>query len=93
MSKKYVRVMELQHTMWRNQFRGVATMGPCSSGCGRPARGSGQCYDCAKRELGELVGQQIANAYGILIKSVRAAENDMERKVQDGEDVSYKTDE
>ena len=80
MSKKTERVEELRSTMWYNAATGIHTYGACMNGCGKTARGAGLCFDCAAKELGELVGKSLAKIYAKLIKEVKAAESLMDDK-------------
>jgi hypothetical protein len=82
MSRRTEDIMDLRHTMWRNQFHGVATCGPCKTGCGKSARGSGLCFDCATKELARYVGGEKAAKYAELIKAIRELER---------EDYGYET--
>jgi hypothetical protein len=41
----------------------VTTMGPCSRGCGRGARGSAVCRTCLAAELDTLLGQWDASEW------------------------------
>lgn len=42
---------------------GIHTMGPCSGGCGRGARGSKLCSICSREELGGIVQPELAQKY------------------------------
>lgn len=80
MSKKTERIGELRSTMWYNASVGIHTYGPCMNGCGKSARGGGLCFDCATKELGELVGGSLAKIYAKLIKDAKQAESLMDDK-------------
>ena len=81
MSTKLGRVIDLQHLLWRGWFNGVCTCGLCPKCGAHGARGSGLCFECGRKELGELVGPALANAYAKGIKNMRKLEQEMENKV------------
>ena len=60
---KRERVEELRHTMWRNMPSTPSTFGACCRCKTKSARGSGLCFDCAAKELAELVGRKAAEEY------------------------------
>ena len=80
MSRKLEQIMDLQHVLWRNLANGAFTSGPCETGCGKSARGSGLCASCATERLGELVGKQMATKYAAKIREIRQLESKMEAK-------------
>ena len=78
--RKIDRVRELRHIMWRNvPGDGVRTTNaPCERCHKGSARGGGLCFDCARTELGELVGKLTASQYADRIRKVRRLEEFMD---------------
>lgn len=58
----------------------ITTMGLCVEKCGRPARGSGVCARCKADELGEVVGQKLADALLGAMQAVREASKPRRKK-------------
>ena len=85
---KIDRVRELRHVMWRNvPGDGVLTTNSACGVCGaHPARGGDMCFECAKTELGELVGRGMATGYATAILKIRKLEGAMDDKAE-GRDV------
>ena len=75
---KRERVEELRHTMWRNMPSTPSTFGACCRCKTKSARGSGLCFDCAEKELAELVGRKAAEEYAKAIARIRELENKMD---------------
>ena len=80
MSMKMDRIRELWHVIWRNSSNGEYTSATCERGCGNGARGGGLCALCARAELVEYVGNEMADEYYNLVTRVRALEGEMEAK-------------
>ena len=78
----------MRHIMWRNTpGDGVlATNAPCGICGAHPARGGGMCFECAKTEMGELIGRGLATGYATAILKIRALETQMDEKAS-GYDV------
>lgn len=79
---KVDRIRELRHVMWRNTpGDGVrATNAACERCRKGSARGGGLCFDCAKTEMGELVGRGMATGYAVAILKIRELEAGMDEK-------------
>ena len=75
---KNERVEELRHTMWRNMPSYPSTFGICPRCQVARGRGGGLCFDCATKELAELVGRKTAEEYAKAIKKIRELENKMD---------------
>ncbi len=60
---------------------GVTTTGPCSNGCGKPARGSEKCKMCLTRDLSELVGLRLAGEFCAATVKTRDLVAEMNKKV------------
>ncbi len=58
----------------------ITTMGLCVEKCGRPARGSGVCARCKTNELGEVVGQKLADDLLAAMLAVREASKPRRKK-------------
>lgn len=54
-----------------------STWGKCMAGCGKDARGSGLCKDCAERGLAELVGKEKAEELHNAIKTLHKIEREL----------------
>ena len=80
MGMKMDRIRELWHVIWRNSSPGVHTCAACERGCGNAARGGGLCATCARAELTEYVGAEMATEYCNLVTRVRELESEMEAK-------------
>ena len=78
--QKHERVMELQHILWRNMPKYPSTFAPCPRCDKSGGRGGGLCFECARQELGELIGDELATFYTNTLKAVRELETQMERK-------------
>lgn len=79
---KVDRIRELRHIMWRNTpGDGVLSTNSACGICGaHPARGGGMCFDCAKTEMGDLVGRGMATGYAVAILKIRELEASMDEK-------------
>jgi hypothetical protein len=80
MSMRMDRIRELWHVIWRNSSPGVYTCAACERGCGGCARGGGLCATCARAELVDYVGLDMAGEYYNLVARVRELEGEMEAK-------------
>ena len=69
--EKKDRFYQLLHAIQHNYPTGnlQCTMGPCSDGCGRTARGSGLYPDCCEKEMAELIGEVCAGNIHAYISS------------------------
>jgi len=66
------------HLIWRNLPGFPTTFGPCSRKCGAGSgRGGGPCLECAKKDLGKLVGADVAEQYVQSVRAVRDIESKM----------------
>ena len=77
------KLEQLKNDIWRQNFRGVSTMGPCFRQCGRPARGSAVCKDCLETDLAKLVGTPLAEDFCTLVRRVRATEDQMDERIEE----------
>lgn len=53
----------IAYDILREYPSGVATFGNCRNGCGRSARGSGECAECRTADLATHVGQALAERW------------------------------
>lgn len=58
------------------------TYGACIRGCGRSARGGSICPFCATEELGEIIGDDLANEYHEACKNVRRVAQAIHAKLE-----------
>jgi hypothetical protein len=77
--KEKPTIRELTSGIWYNlpYPGGSSTWGACRKGCGRNARGAGQCVDCAEKTLAAVVGGVWAFKYVAAVKTVRELERRM----------------
>ena len=61
---------------------GVTTFSACLNGCGEGARGGKECPDCLTKQLGELVGEDIARRHLIAMKVYKSLHNQIINKAQ-----------
>jgi len=54
---------------------GVTTFSACRNGCGEGARGGQECPDCLTKQLGELVGEDLARRHLVAMKVYKSLHN------------------
>ena len=71
-------ISDLKHMIWRQMPTGQTTWSLCFNGCGKPARGGGQCIECLEDKLGALVGAKLASDYIAAVRRIRNVEHEIE---------------
>ena len=54
---------------------GDTTFSACLHHCGEAARGGGECPDCLTKQLGELVGDDLARRHLVAMKVYKSLHN------------------
>jgi len=78
--RKETRIINLLHSLRYQYPSGVTTMGNCSAGCGKPARGSGICKACLTKEL---IKAGIDTVKLFKYRSYMAEQQELQAKLQD----------
>jgi len=54
---------------------GISTFSACFNKCGEGARGGRECPDCVTKELGKLVGDDLARRHLVALKVYKSLHN------------------
>lgn len=68
---------ELVSLIWHNHHIWPATYGNCCECKTESARGGGVCAKCAEKQLGEIVGENLAHAFHESVKTNKLYEKEI----------------
>lgn len=66
---------QLLHDLSYQFPNGDTTFSACLHHCGDAARGGGECPDCLTKQLGELVGKDLARRHLVAMKVYKSLHN------------------
>lgn len=69
---------EVKTLLYEMQYQfpgGISTFSACENHCGEGARGGRMCPDCITKELGKLVGDDLARRHLVALKVYKSLHN------------------
>jgi len=83
---KEYQIRQACHHLWRQHPSGASTFSACSNNdCVNLARGGLFCAECCTKDLGKLVGIEMAREYNATVMRIRLMEHEMQSDLKEDE--------